>query len=436
MSTIPTDPTRRSVLRSGTAAALGTALAPSALGASVLSTQPVSAGKPHTPVGQDEPIRVAVIGTGGMGGGHISGLLSAKERGDENLEIVAIAEVCKPRRDQRKGQIEERQGAGTCDAYVDYLEMLERDDIHAVLIASTEHWHATHAVHAMERGKDVYVEKPMTLRLEDALWLKRAVDAGDKICQVGTQYMMQEKYVHAKRLIAEGAIGTPTMSQTSYCRNSQNGEWLYGIDQSVKPGETLDWDRWCGPLGKQPFDTEVYHRWRRYRRYSTGIIGDLLVHQMTPIIFALDMGLPSTVSAAGGHMVDKAMENHDNVMLTVQWDNGHTMIVSGSTCNDRGLPVVIRGHEADLMLGGNNVELLPQSPFVDDIDRTEIKCEGGDPQDKLRLNWLQCVRTREQNRSTVDLGLAHMVAVDLATRSLWQGGTWRFDHFTGRVSRA
>ncbi|QDU84158.1 Inositol 2-dehydrogenase [Planctomycetes bacterium Pla163] len=449
MTNSPLDPnrstTRRSVLRSGTAAAIGTALGGSLAGNAFGNPaagliKPVTAGRPHTPVAQDEALRVAVIGPGGMGNGHIDGMLRARNEGVEKLDIVGIAEVCKPRRDATLRKILGSQGEGTCNAYVDYKEMLETERPHAVLIASTEHWHATHAVDSMAAGADVYVEKPMTLRLEDALWLKRTVDANDKICQVGTQYMMQDKYVQAKELIAKGAIGTPTMSQTSYCRNSRSGEWLYGIDESVKPGETLDWERWCGPLGLAEFDTEIYHRWRRYRRYSTGIIGDLLVHQMTPIIFALDMGLPTTVSAAGGHMVDKKMENHDNVMLTAQWTDdsgnpGHTMIVSGSTCNDRGLPILIRGHEADLMLGSNDVELLPQAPFVDDRDRQEIKCESKDWQGELRLDWLRCVRSRKPNRSTVDLGLAHMIVVDLATRALWQGGTWRFDEATGRVDR-
>ncbi|MEZ5977896.1 MAG: Gfo/Idh/MocA family oxidoreductase [Planctomycetota bacterium] len=428
--------TRRSVLAGG-AAFVSTAMAANALAQPTAGLlKPVRRGKPFTQVGPDEPIRLGIIGPGGMGNGHIDGLLRARNEGKEKLDIVAIAEVCKPRRDNTLDKIKKNQQGAECAAYVDYRDLLDRQDIHAVLIASPEHWHAQHAVDSMEAGKDVYLEKPMCLRLEDALWLKRAVDTGDKILQVGTQYMMWEKYTVAKRLIAEGKIGTPTTSQTSYCRNSRNGEWLYGIDSTVKPGETLDWDLWCGPAGKQPFDTEVYHRWRRYRRWSTGIIGDLLVHQMTPIIYALDLGYPLAVSASGGHLVDKAMENHDNVALMAQFEGGHTMMVTGSTCNDRGLEIVIRGHEADLLLGSDDVVISPQAPFVDDIDGETISCRGGDWQDELRLNWLSCIRTREPNRSTVDLGLKHMVVVDLATRSLWNGGAYNFDSFTGRVSRA
>lgn len=443
MTQRPVDPLRSPSRRTfiAGAAALGGVFATSALGQpSAGLTRPVTRGKPHTPVGQDEAVRIGIIGSGGMGNGHIDGLLRARREGRANIEVVAIAEVCKPRRDGSVAKVKRMMNEmgvanAPCDGYVDYTELLARDDIHAVLIASPEHWHATHAVHAMEAGKDVYVEKPMTLRLEDALWLKRSVDAGDKILQVGTQYMMWAKFQEAKKIIAAGEIGTPTMSQTSYCRNSKDGEWLYGIDENVVPGEMLDWERWCGPAGVQPFDTAVYHRWRRYRRWSTGIIGDLLVHEMTPIIHALGLDYPKTVSAAGGHMVDKAMENHDNVMLTVQWENGHTMIVSGSTCNDRGLPIVIRGHHADLLLGSDDVTVAPQSPFVDDVEGRTIQCRGGDWQDELRLDWLASIRSRQPNRSTVELGLKHMIVVDLATRSLWEGGTYTFDAATGKVAR-
>ena len=411
----------------GTAGATSGALDPRLVNA------PLPKFKPHKPVGKDEAIRMALIGAGGMGNGHMDGILRARRDGAENVNVVAVSEVAKKRRERTVKKLTEGQEGVEVTGYVDYMEMLEKEDLHAVLIASPEHWHAQMAIDAMAAGCDVYLEKPMTLRLEEAIRLKRAVDSGDKILQVGTQYMMLPKYEEARRLIKEGAIGQPTLSQTSYCRNSLNGEWLYGIDADVKPGEQLDWDLWCGPLGKCDFDTEVFHRWRRYRKWSTGIIGDLLVHMMTPMIYALDLGYPTHVTASGGHMVFPDMDNHDQVMLTVEFENGHTMIVAGSVCNDRGLEVLVRGHEGDLLLGGSNLVLQPQSPFTDDVDPQTIDCSYSDEQGKLRLNWLSCVRTREPNRSTVDLGLKHMIVVDLATRSMWDKRSYRFDPYTMRA---
>jgi predicted dehydrogenase len=280
---------------------------------------------------------------------------------------------------------------------------------------------------AIAAGLDVYLEKPMTLRLEDALRLKKVVDKNDRRLQVGTQYMLWPKFHEARKLVASGAIGKPTLSQTSYCRNSKDGEWLYGIDEQVKPGEMLDWEAWLGPAGPHEWDTEVYHRWRRYRDFSTGIVGDLLVHQMTPMMLALDVGWPVRVTASGGHYVDKAMENHDQVFLTIEFEQEHTMVVAGSTCNEQGLEVLIRGHEANLYLGGNDCVLRPERVFADDIDERTVKGAELDTQDALRLDWLRCVRTRDEVASPVEFGTRHMVIVDLATRSLWEGGAYTFD---------
>ena len=420
------DPSRRAFL-ARTAALAGVA----AVGCQSMrrSEAPIPRSRPRIPLGPDATIRMGLIGAGGMGNGHLDAIMTFREKGVENVEVVAIAEVCKPRRDAAVEKCTERQGFGV-DAYIDYLELLDRDDVHAVLIASPEHWHAKMAEDAIAAGKDVYLEKPMTLNLADALRLERVVASNTCLLQVGTQYMMVPKYIEAQRLIAAGAIGHPTLSQTSYCRNSRDGEWLYGIDPTVEPGETLDWERWLGPIEWHEFDTEIFHRWRRYKDFSTGIVGDLLVHQMTPLMMALDAGWPVRVCASGGHYVDKQMENHDQVFLNVEFEKEHTMVVAGSTCNDTGLEVLIRGHEANLHLGSNNCVLRPQQPFVDDVDEETIECPGVSSQDELRRDWLACIRSREPVRSPVDFGTRHMVIVDLATRSLWQGGAYEFDPAT------
>jgi predicted dehydrogenase len=284
------------------------------------------------------------------------------------------------------------------------------------------------AIEAIAAGKDVYVEKPLCMHFEDALKLRKVVDNNSQILQVGTQYMMFPRYAEAKKLIAAGTIGHPTLSQTSYCRNSADGEWLYEIDPTVKPGETLDWKAWCGPEGEQPWDTNVYHRWRRYRKWSTGIVGDLLPHWMTPMLWALDVGWPVRVSGAGGHYVFKDMENHDQVFLTVEFEKEHTMVVAGSVCNDTGLEVLIRGHKGNILLGGNNCVLQPQSTFHEELDPQEIQCLGGDdPQNDLRLNFFKSVRTREPNQSPIEYACKAMVIIDLATRSLWDQRAYEFD---------
>lgn len=401
----------------------------------LIPTVKAAQGKPPK---DGESIRMAIIGTGGMGGGHLHSIIALAKDGKTDTKIVALADVCDSRLLGAKKAAEEKQGFEV-DTYRDYRELLKRDDIHGVLIASPEHWHAQHIIDALTAGKDVYTEKPMTLRLDQAMAVRKAVLAHpERIFQVGTQMIMLPKYNKAREVIKSGLIGDPVWSQTSYCRNSTTGEWnYYGIDPEWKPGVNLDWNAWLGHLGPREWDPKVYARWRRYKDFSTGIIGDLLVHVMTPLIFALDSGWPTRVVATGAHIVDHDMENHDQVNLTVQFENNHTMVIAGSTANEVGLETMIRGHKANIYLNSRHCQVRPERIFVDDIDEERIECEDiGNDQDQLRLNWLECIRSRQPAKSNIDLASKVLVAVDLATRSMWEGHAFTFDPSTMRASRS
>lgn len=430
---------RRAFLQAGAAAAGAAALLSVAGKASARRRDPVVRSAPRVPLKDGDPVRIGVIGTGGMGTGHCHSFMNLSKEGHISTRVVAVADVNDLNAYNAKRALEEGQG-GEVDSYRDYKELLARDDIHAVLIASPEHWHAEMAIDALAAGKDVYLEKPMTLNLDDALRLYRVVkDNPDMILQVGTQMMQLPKYKEAQRLIAEGAIGAPTCSQTSYCRNSLKGEWLYyNIDPRWAPGDNLDWDGWCGPLGKAPWNPEIYARWRRYKKYSTGIFGDLLVHVMTPLVMALGQGWPTRVVGSGSHIADKAMENPDLVNLIAEFETGHQMLVAGSTCNEVGLETLIRGHKANIYLGSDDCVVRPERIYAEDIDPMKIESERyalPNDQDRHRVDWIACVRERRQPESNVEMGLKIMIIVDLATRSMEDGHAYRFDPKTMTAAR-
>lgn len=428
---------RRDFLKT-TAGAAAAVSALDALGAAPLSADPAEfVGRDPTPPKAFETVNIAILGTGGMGNGHLNAFLKFAKDGTENLRVVGLCDVCQPRLEAAKTRCDAEQG-GSVDIYTDYREVLQRPDLHGVLIAAPEHWHGPMAEDAIRAGKDVYVEKPMTLHLDAALRLKQVADANPNvILEVGTQYVMYPSYHEARRMILDGMIGKPVWSQTSYCRNSKDGEWLYyRIDPAWEPGVNLDWEAWCGPLGSAPWSPEIYARWRRYKKYSTGIIGDLLVHRITPLIFGANLGWPTRVIASGGHYVDKAMENHDQVNLTIEFENEHTMIVAGSTANEVGLETLIRGHKGNIYLGGRNTIVRPERIYAEEFDERTIEGENrGDTQDQLRRDWLECIRTRKPPASPVELGTKVMVIVDLAARSMWEGGAFAFDPASGTVRR-
>ena len=426
---------RREFLASSTAAALG-----ARTGSLTWPVSATGAVPAPTSVAADEPVKIGVIGTGGMGTGHVEAFLSIAKAQRANVTVAALADVCQERLDAAKQKVEEAQGVGTVETfYANYPGLLARKDLHGVLIASPEHWHAKMVEDGVAAGKAVYVEKPMTLRLPEALRLNAMVKANPQaLVVVGTQFVMMPSYRKAQEMIAAGAIGKPVWSQTSYCRNSKDGEWLYyAINPEWKAGENLDWNQWCGGLGAIPWNPDIYARWRRYHKYSTGIIGDLLVHRITPLVMALNLGWPTRVVASGGHYVDKVMDNHDQVNLNIEFEGEHTMIVAGSTSNEVGLETVIRGHKGNLYIGGaRNAVLRPERIYADEVDEQTYEGEDlGDSQDQLRISWIEAIRSKGPSPSPVELGAKVMVAVDLATRSLWEGSAFAFDPATMRVRK-
>jgi len=384
-------------------------------------------------------VKIGVIGTGGMGTAHCNAFARLAKAGRFDCRIVALADVCDERLAHCQKQLQDEwQKDVKVDTYKDYTQLLARKDLHGVLIASPEHWHSKQAEDTIASGKDVYCEKPMTLHVEDAFRLCDVMQHNpERLLQVGTQYITEQRYLETGKLIKSGAVGLPTWSQTSYCRNSKDGEWnYYEINPEWQPGVNLDWEGWCGPSGKAPWDPKVYARWRRYKRYSTGIIGDLLVHQITPLIRALDQGWPVRVVASGAHIVDKAMENHDQVNLNVEFETGHVLTVAGSTCNEEGVPPMVRCNKATIFLGNmSEVVVRPQRIWAEEVEEQKIPCKvARDQQDELRVDWIESIRTRRPNLSQVELGTKVMVIVDLASRSLWTGKAFGFDPKTRAVS--
>jgi len=126
----------------------------------------------------------------------------------------------------------------------------------------------------------------------------------------------------------------------------------------------------------------------------------------------------------------------DQINLTIEFENEHTMIVAGSTANEVGLETMIRGHKGNFYLGGRNAILRPERLFAEEVEEQTIVGEDhGDDQDALRMRWLECIRTREPAPSPVELGVKVMVIVDLAARSMWEGGAFGYDPVKRKVKR-
>src|SRR6187401_2024218 len=169
--------------------------------------RPAPRALPGPALRPDEAIRIGIIGTGGMGTGHVESFVNMNREGKCHVQVVALADVCQSRLAAAKEKAEMIQGASSVGTYRSYKELLAQPDIHAVVIAAPEHWHQQMAEDAIVAGKDVYLEKPMTLRLAQALRLMKVVEANpERILNVGTQFVMLPSYSAARDMIKQGVI--------------------------------------------------------------------------------------------------------------------------------------------------------------------------------------------------------------------------------------
>src|SRR5262249_55517553 len=176
----------------------------------------------------------------------------------------------------------------------DYRHILEKcKEADVVCIATPDHWHAKMALDAMDAGKDVYMEKPMTRTIAEADAVMQAAQKKKRIVDVGGQYMSDPTWQAAYEYIRDGNIGHVFQGQTSYYRNSLVGQWRYYPLKKEMTPRTIDWKMWLGtdfeccgqkigPTSKEvPFDRAVRAQGRSYWPFGGGLFPDPFVHQTT-----------------------------------------------------------------------------------------------------------------------------------------------------------
>ena len=381
-------------------------------------------GDDAKPVNPDDPakggtINVGLIGCGGqMNGYHITKLLELGKNGAEDVKIVAVCDIYEPRLQRAV----ERTGG---KAYHNYTDLLKHPGLHAVHIATPDHWHCRMASDALNAGLDVYCEKPVTYTWEEAKELRDLVRKTNRVFQVGVQTTSEGVWHKAGELIKAGAIGKVVWSQTSYSRNSTGGEWNYAIDPEASE-KNLDWEAFLGSAPKRPFSKPRFFQWRKYWDYSGGIATDLFFHQMSHMVCALGPGeLPVRVSAGGGIWVQKDdREVPDTYFMMVDYPSDHSLIVVASMANRLGVQELIRGHEATISFEGRDVVIKPEDEFKD--KRKEEKVAEDWRRDHIQ-NFIQCIRTRKTPDCPITLAYPVMTAINLGVKSYRENKVFRFD---------
>lgn len=394
-------------------------------------------------------IRVGFIGVGNRGDQVLDGFLAQPD-----AEVVAICDLWQPYLDFAARKI------GTNpQQFKDYRRLLDRKDIDAVVVATPDHWHALQMIHACQAGKDVYVEKPLSLCVAEGRRMVEAAHKYKRVTQVGLMLRSVPQFQEAVDYVQGDGIGKITAIRAFHIQN----EWPKGIGNppDSEPPADLDWEIWLGPAPKVPYNLNrtLYHfRW--FYDYSGGQLSNFGAHYLDLSHRVLGHDAPLAVTAMGGkYAIEDNREIPDT--LEVIWSYpGNTLITfsqfdtSGALAAARNCILEVRGIKGTLYLNWDGYEVVPEqitdmvfppsSPLARNSHQWETnrktvieprQANGPDPTPQHARNFLDCVRSRKLcncdietgHRSTVATLVAN-IALKTRTHLQWDSTTEKFSN--------
>jgi len=398
--------------------------------------------------GANDRIRLGFIGLGNRGDQVLDGFLQ-----QHDAEVVAVCDLHQPYLDfaSRKIRTSPKQ-------FKEYRHLLELKDIDAVVISTPDHWHALQSIHAFEAGKDVYVEKPLSLVVEEGRKIVEAAHRYRRVTQVGLMRRSSPAMKEAAELVRGGGLGRITMIRSFHIQN----EWPTGIGHPAdgEPPPGLDWDAWLGPAPKVPYNANrTFYRFRWFYDYSGGQITNFGTHFLDFSHWALGAQAPLAVTAMGGKL---ALQDNREVPDTaeVMWTfpNGTLVTFSqydtnASPADRKGSTIEVRGTQGTMFLDWDGYEVIPEEvaevefPAATPLDRSlderwskgrhtmiEGRKVGGPDATPLHArNFLDCVRSRKPCNCDIETGhrsTSTTLIADVALRTKsyleWDAGAEKF----------
>ncbi|MBI3860841.1 MAG: Gfo/Idh/MocA family oxidoreductase [Planctomycetia bacterium] len=406
----------------------------------------ISAASWNRVLGANDRIGVGFIGYGLIGKRHV---LDFQEQSD--ADCVAVAEAHAGRMEEGRQML-----GGTARAYRDFRSLLDDNRVDAVVISTPDHWHALQTMLACAAGKDVYVEKPLTLFVREGRWMVDVAKRHQRVVTVGTQQRSGAHYARARRLLEEGALGKISSVRMSAARNIMPG---YGRPADSPPPVDLDWDTWQGPAPLHPYNPNraIYHfRW--FWDYSGGQMTNLGAHALDIVHWALGVDGPTAVSSSGGRFsLQDNGETPDTQEVMFEYPGfiatwSHRGACGSST---ESIPLEFFGPRGRLALTRSSLVLTPDRKVIpvntvpqftdahpvggpqrvpDDGPREywadAIEDKTGNARQQLKehvRNFLDCVKSRQQPVSDLESGHRVATACHLANLSLRLGRKLKWD---------
>ena len=375
--------------------------------------------------GQGAPSRkitLGFIGVGNIAQNHLDTLLHF-----DDAKILAVCDVDRAHREAAMTKVNARYENKDCKGYNDFREMVARPDIDAIMVCTPDHWHALAAIESMRRGKDVYVEKPLTLTIREGRELVAAARRHRRIAQTGTQQRSSKRFHDTAEFIRNGGLGKLTHIEILIPANNKytGASWK---PEPVPAG--LDWDLWLGPAPWSPFNRQACHYNFRFNLdYAAGQVTNWGVHYIDIAQWALGMDEsgPVEVSGKGEFPTSGLFTTATKVDFTCRYATG----------------VTLHCHTRYDGVGDGNVRFFGERGWVDVSRSTskasdpallkEITAQSGRGAVKLAVstnhhdNFLQAIRARTQPVSDVEFGHRTTTVCNLGNIAMQLGRTLKWD---------
>ena len=416
----PNEFPRREFIR--TAAATGLAV-PCLVPSSALAAP----GKP----GANERLSIALIGCGGMGRGNLDACGSQPD--------VVVTGACDVWQARREAVCVRYRSARP---YADYRELLDRADLDGAIIATPPHWHPLIAVDACRAGKDIYVQKPMSLHLAESLAVRNAVRKHQRICQIGTQIHAGENYRRVVELIRSGCLGKVSVARTFNVMN-QGPEGLGNVANGQPPAG-LDWDRWVGPCAMRPFNRLIVqdaYTNCSFMAFSGGWTPGMAPHIIDLPVWALDLGFPTTIFSSGGRYTLRDAGDAPDTQEVVWQYPDFTLSWSMSLVNSfafdfgrgtrqRRLGIYFQGVKGTLYADYGMHRVVPEGDL---LKQAKPPKETIPPSPGHEREWLNSIKNRKAPSCSPEYHCKVDIPLVLANLSLRLGRSIRFDPVAEKI---
>ncbi|HEY1339709.1 MAG TPA: Gfo/Idh/MocA family oxidoreductase [Bryobacteraceae bacterium] len=390
--------------------------------------------------GANDKVNVAFLGVGRQGSGNLGN--AGRTPG---FHVSAVCDVYQPALERAQAQAR-KAGFEDCKAVKDFREILADKSIDAVCISAPDHWHAYMTVEACKAGKDVYVEKPACVYVEEGVKMVEAARKYKRVVQGGTMQRSGGFFQKAREIVKSGDLG-----DISFCRTFQaamDRKEGYGNPPDSEPPAGLDWDLWLGPAPKRPFNANRWgvgeNRWSTFRYfwdYAGGAMTDWGVHLLDIVQFAFDEAMPVSISAQGGRFyVTDNLETPDTMLASFRYP-GFVGSYESRTANpfpmyDATYGTSFHGTKATLMVNRSGYWIFPNekgAPKVEETSREMAEMGGRHWQ-----NFLDCIRSREKPIADIETCVRSSTTCLLANLALRHSTTldWDDKAFTVRQADA